>query len=187
MVLPYNPFGDTSVYLGALQLPHVTSFNPSTEWEQTELPIERGAVISDHRRRRPKTVELTGYVTDQVELVPSGAGVLLTSLAIQSEIERLAETGQTFILRWKGRVWPNMAIIAIGETNDAAAQRDDMWQFSLSLKESRVASSTVVAAGAVDPSVADLTAGPVDGGPQASTAVGPDVAADVVGVLGGGV
>jgi hypothetical protein len=50
-----------------------------------------------------------------------------------------------------------------------------------------VASSTVVAAGAVDPSVADLTAGPVDGGPQASTAVGPDVAADVVGVLGGGV
>ena len=188
MGFPYNPYKDSSVYLGLLQLPHVTNVTFSAEWNQTELPIERGALIVDHRRKLPRGITVSGYVTGQIELVPtSGAGVLLDSSAVRRQLELMADLGQTFIFKWLDRVVPNMSILSIEEDNDAAARRDDMWSFSLQLGETRVATSTIVPAGAVDPALADVTAAPLDGGPQAGTAVGPDMAGNVTGVLGGGV
>lgn len=182
----YNPYGDTSVYLGTLQLPHVTSITWSSEWTQTELPIEAGAVISDHRRRRPRTVSISGYVTGQVELVPSPAGVMLGSTAIRSALNLYANTGRVFVLKFGQRIVPNMSIVGI-EEEDLAERRDDMWSFTLNLAETRVATSTLAVSVPVDPGVADLTAAPVDGGPQSATAVGPESAGTITGVVGGGV
>lgn len=184
----YNPYADTSVYLGTIQLPHVSSITPGQDWDQTELPIERGAVISDHRRKRPVTLSISGHVTGQIELVPSAAGAaVLGADVIRLRIQLLAETGQTFTVKWGRRTWPNMAIVGIEEENEAATQRDDMWTFTLQLKQSRVATSTTVTASAVDPGIADLTSSGADGGLQSGTTVGPDTAADVTGVIGGGV
>lgn len=182
----YNPYADTSVYLGTIQLPHVTNISISNEWTQTELPIERGAVINDHRRKRPITGTISGYVTGQIELIPSGAGALLGADATRTALETLANLGLTFVLKWGRRLWPNMSIVGIAE-DFSAEQRDDMWPFTLQLAETRVATSTTVAAAPVAPGIADLTASAVDGGVQAGTAVGPDSAAAVSGIVGGGV
>lgn len=186
--MAFSEFADSSVYLGTLQLPHVTSFNVSKEWEQTELPIERGAVISDHRRKRPVMINLTGYVTGQIELVPNGAGSLLPANAIlvRAQLELLEATGQTFLVKFGPQTWANMSIVS-HEEDHSAERRDDMYSFSLGLKETRVATSTVVGAVPVDPGIADLAAAPVDGGLQAGSAVGPETAGAVTGVLGGGV
>lgn len=184
----YNPYSDTTVYLGTLALPHVTNFTVTSDWDQTELPIERGAVISDHRRKRPVSISLSGYVTGQIELVPNGAGSLLPIDAqiVKLQLKVLADLGRTFIVKFQSSVWTNMSIISF-EEDHSAERRSDMFAFSLVLKETRVATSTVVNAIPVDPGIADLTSSAVDGGPQAGSAVGPETGAAVTGVLGGGV
>lgn len=184
--MAYSAFTDTSVYFGTLQLPHVTNITVSHEWDQTELPIERGAVITDHRRKRSLTISMSGYVTGQIQVVPDAAGVLLGNTATRFAIQTLADTGRVFLVRWNKRKFPNMSITSF-EEDHAAERRSDMFAFSATLKETRVATSTTTAAVPVDPSIADLTASPVDGGPQSATAVGPEMAADVSGILEGGV
>ena len=81
----------------------------------------------------------------------------------------------------------DVATIVGIEEEDLAERRDDMWSFTLNLAETRVATSTLAASVPVDPGVADLTAVPVDGGPQSATAVGPETAGNIAGVVGGGV
>lgn len=184
--MPFTEYVDTSVYLGSLQLPHVTNITVSNEWDQTELPIERGAVITDHRRKRPLMISMSGYVTGQVHLIPDAAGVLLGNTATRHALQILADTGRVLLVRWNKRKWPNMAIVSF-EEDHAAERRHDMFAFSMSLKETRVASSTTVPAVPVDPAIADTVASPVDGGPQSATAVGPEEAATVAGILEGGV
>lgn len=184
---PYNEYADTSVYLGNLKLPHVTVISPTAEWEQTELPIEGGAVITDHRRKRPRELSITGMITGQVEIVPSAGGQLLDTSTVRHQIEFSAEIGQLFDVRWKDRTWTNMSIISIDEEFTAADQRDDQWLFTLNMKETRIASSTTGLDPSIAESLADLTAVPLDGGAQSGTTVGPDVAASLAGAVGGGV
>lgn len=190
MVGPYNQFADTSVYLGTVRLPHTTTITSSDAWQQTDLPIERGALIADHRRKQPASLSIEGLCTGQIALaVTTGLAAFPVVLpaVLRTQIYGLATAGATFLVKHKDRAWPNMSIISIDDDAPAGELRDDVWRFSLQLRETRIASSTLAPAGAVDPSLADLTAAPADGGPQSGQTVGPDVAGEVLGQLGGGV
>jgi hypothetical protein len=183
----YSPYADTSVYLGSLQLPHITNIMVNHEWEQTELPIERGAVITDHRRKRPVQISMNGYVTGQLHLNPADpGGFLLGNASTRLALQILADEGRIMLVRWNKRRFPNMTTTSFEEDHQAA-RRADMFAFTLTLQETRVATSTVTASSPVDPTIADTVGSPVDGGPQSGQAVGPELAGSVSGAIGGGV
>jgi hypothetical protein len=187
---PYQPFADTSVYfdLGAtrVRLPSATVISSSDSWEQSTLPIEQGATISNHRKRQPTDLTIEGVVTGQLNFAgPVGASALSSPDDIRKRIYELADNGTVFTVRWCSRRWANMAIVSISDDAPAGELREDMWRFSLGLRTTRIASSTTTPASAIDSSISDLTAGGSDAGPQAGTTVGPELSSSVTGVLGG--
>lgn len=187
---PYNPFADTSVYfeLGPtrVRLPSATVISSSDSWDQTDLPIEQGATISNHRKRQPSEITIDGVVTGQLNLAgPVGVSAISSPDDIRKRIYDLAEAGTVFTVRWCSRRWPSMAIVSISDDAPAAELREDMWRFSLGLRTTRIASSTTTPASSIDSSISDLTASGSEAGPKAGQTVGPELADSVTGVLGG--
>ena len=192
-VLPYIPFQDTGVRLlvsGAdrrlpaiVPLPSVTTFKVNRSAEQTDEPIEQGSDISIHRRKSPREVSLSGIVT---EIEPfDGTPVLYSQIAdLRATLELIYELGTLVTVRFNGRTFRSMTITGFPDSQDAA-ERIDVWHFDLTLRETLIASTTTVLAGSS--SLGSLTSTTLEGGPQAGQAIGPEAAAQVGGILAGGV
>jgi hypothetical protein len=191
-VLPFNPFVDTSVkfFTGTdrrlppvITLPSVTSFKVQRSAEKTDVPIEQGSDISIHRRKAPVSIMLSGIVT---EVEPFDGVPVLTSqvVEIRSALELIYDLGIMVKVRFNGRTFRNMTIDTFPDSQEAT-ERIDVWHFDLTMSETKIASTTTVLSGSSP--FGSLTSTTLEGGPQAGQAIGPEAAAQVGGILGGGV
>lgn len=188
-VLPYAP-SDTGVVLTALsrlaspiRLPSVLSFTVTNSADQTELPVELGADIAIHRRLLPVEISIAGVVT---EFEPYDGAPVLFSRIIETRdaIELNFRLGSLLTVKFLGQSWPRMTIRSLSSSRDPV-EREDVWRFEMTLRETRLASSLTVPSDSS--ALGDLTATTLEGGPQAGVTVGPEAASQVAGVLAGGV
>jgi hypothetical protein len=181
-VVPYAPFVDTALFIGPTRIPSVLSFSTDRNTEQTDVPIELGADIAIHRRRAPMTISLSAVVS---EFEPfDGAPALFSKINdVRNALELADKLGTLLLVRWMGQLWPNMTIRSL-KGNHEGTEREDVWRFDMMLKETQLASSLTVPSA---DSLGSLTASTLEGGPQAGAAVGPEGAAQVSGIVGGGV
>lgn len=188
-VLPYNPYEDTSVVLvtadrrgQSITLPSVTSFKVSRSAQTTNMPIEQGSDIGIHRRRAPIEVSLSGVVTEiePFDGVPSLFGYIAE---VRSALEANYNNGILLTVRFLGRKFTNMEIGLFPDSQEAS-ERADVWHYDLTFREVLIASTTTVLGGTSN--LGSLTSATLEGGPQAGTSLGPEAAAQVGGILGGG-
>lgn len=126
----------------SLAIDATASESHSGEMDVTEHPVETGANITDHARKKPRTVKIDGVLVDYpVENPDDGnAGRALANLAT---LEALRDNGQLVELRSQVLTLSNLLIQAISytRTKDIA----DAVRFSATLREVRLVDSQTVA------------------------------------------
>jgi hypothetical protein len=114
------------IRIGGYLIDAATSEEESLEADVTEYPVESGAVISDHVRNKPRTLELEFTVSDtpigEAEAARA-AGVVPSSEARQT-LEDLRATRKPFTVVTARRTYENMVFASMrfprdGQTGDA--------------------------------------------------------------------
>lgn len=133
------------VEIDNLKLDCSVSETHSFENEVTENPVERGAVVSDHKREKPNGVTITGLVTNtpipQDEREKDDA-----SQRAEAAFTRLLElraSKELFTVKTKRRTYNNAALISLSVPGDASI--GDALQFTAVFREIRVVDSKTVA------------------------------------------
>lgn len=135
-------FQANPVKIGSITLDACTAEEHSSEVELTDHPVEKGADISDHRRPKPKTLKLTGIVSNTpLEYLSlnnkraENAWDALNELQAGEELITVVTTLQNY---------DDMVITRISVPRDAA--RGNVIEVTIELRELiQVASETVAA------------------------------------------
>jgi hypothetical protein len=110
--------------LGDVELTVVVSDEPTSDVEVTEKPVERGQDVSDHVKKKPETLSISGVI------VGDDAGQKLNKL---KEYQR---TGK--LLFYIHRVWWNNVVIESLNTRHSATVANG-FEFDMVLKVVRIA------------------------------------------------
>lgn len=154
-------FTKTKAKIGAVVLDASLSEAHNTSNDVTDHPVEKGADITDHVRQKPKTLRLTGLVSNTplpdpgkpVEFKPEAA-----STAYQ-DLMRLADQGETITVVTALRTYEDMVIESLDVPRDASLGQT--LQFTCSLKQIRSVETRRV-------TVSRVSKAKVDGGKRAA-------------------
>lgn len=163
----------------------VISVDLSPSWSITDHPVEDGVTVSDHIQRQPQSITIVCIVTENI---PDDGGALGGVSHLREQTEWLLETANggrlVDIVTTKRGVFSGYAIQAAPHAIDNVSRL----QFSLQLREIRVATATIVFITVEDvgdytdedADVATATSAPdeVDTGEQATTDTSTDEAAE---------
>lgn len=126
------------IRIGGYPIDAIVSEEPTLEAEVTEYPVESGAVITDHTRNRPLTLELEFLVSD----TPIGsvaaertAGAVPSSEARQA-LEALRASRKPFTVITATKTYESMVFTSLSfprdrETGDALRPRASLQQISI--------------------------------------------------------
>lgn len=110
------------------------------EVDATDHPVEQGANITDHLRPKPRTLSITGLVSNTpiVDNSNGDAGPFPMDQpgpaeAAYSMLEARRTAGKLHIVSTKLNTYQNMALISVSEPRDDKS--GDALQFTLSFKE----------------------------------------------------
>lgn len=175
-------FGEkTKAQVGFVELDASLSETHSMSAEPTNHPVEAGFEITDHIRKKPDSIQITGVVTDtplvylaSLQTPSPLANDHLTPVTYRAdlayaELQRIMNEGETVEVVTSLRSYENMALTSLSVTRDAAS--GNVLNVSMDLREIIVARSETVSA---PTPVTEANAPPRDGGQQAVTPASPE-------------
>lgn len=158
MALTEILFGVQTAKIGSIEIDADIETVHDASWEITEWPVETGADIADHRRRKLRTVKITGVITNTpVRLFGGAVGFSFDSgfslhnpLSNKSratdawkQLNELANTGDPITVVTSLETLANMVITDLQATR--TAQTANVLSFVATLREIQFASSEIVA------------------------------------------
>jgi len=110
----------------------------------TDFPVERGVNITDHKRRKPDTVKVEGFISNAParKVEDLGVGYYRRGKDAYDFIRNLAESAGLVTITTKLRTYSNMALASLS-TPVTAAQGDGL-TFTATFKEIRVVENKTV-------------------------------------------
>lgn len=131
-----------STVIEALELDASLSEEHTSEAEVTEHPIETGSDISDHKRKKPVQVKITGLITNTplrfFNFDSGDAAVSAWDVLQQMQQSKVLLTVITSL-----KTYENMAIVALSAPRDA--KRGHSLEFTATMREIFTAKSETVA------------------------------------------
>jgi len=123
----------TSFLIGDFELDVVSNQDHSLEFDVTDLPMEKKVSITDHIRRKPRTLNIEGIVSD----TPFGSLAerrgSLPSQDFRLYLEKLLATGEPVSVTTPIRFYERMAVVTFSET--ITKETGDAARFRMSFKE----------------------------------------------------
>lgn len=95
-----------------------TNQSHDLKWVMTKSPIENGSTITDHVRKVPDVLSITGIISDTPLFPPSP----IVANRAQREFQKLlsfAEAREPVFVATSLKIYPNMIITSIGASRDA--------------------------------------------------------------------
>jgi len=128
--------------LGDIELTAVTSDDPTSDVEVTEKPVERGQDVSDHVKKKPETLAISGVVVGD---------------DASNKLNKLKEYQQTGkLLTYIHRVWYINVVIESLSTRHGGNVANG-FEFDMTLKLVRIAIPKEIAITNLPPAVATKT------------------------------
>jgi hypothetical protein len=180
-------FGEkTKARIGVVELDASLSETHSMSAEVTNHPLEEGSEISDHIRKQPDSIQITGVVsnTPLVYLAniqaPSPLVNDLTPVSDRAELayvelQRIMSQGETVEVVTSLRTYENMALTSLSITRDAAS--GNVLNASMDLREVIIAKSEVVSAPVP---ATPANAPPINGGRQPTQPASPSTSSAAI-------
>ncbi len=131
-----------SAMLGDVELSVVLSDEPTADVEVTEKPVERGQDVSDHVKKKPEVLNISGVVVGD------------DAAAKLSKLKEYQRTGK--LLTYINRVWYTNVVIESLNTRHGTAVRNG-FEFDMTLKLVRIAVPKEVAITNLPPPAASAT------------------------------
>jgi hypothetical protein len=167
--------------IGIAELDASLSETHSMSAEVTNHPVEEGSEISDHIRKQPDSIQISGVVsnTPLVYLAsiqaPSPLMNDLTPVSDRAELayaelQRIMSQGETVEVVTSLRTYENMALTSLSITRDAAS--GNVLNASMDLREVIIVKSKVVAAPVP---ATPANAPPVNAGRQPAQPASPSI------------
>lgn len=181
------------VRIGLVEFDASLSETHSMNAAVTDHPVEEGSEISDHIRRQPDSVQITGIVSDTPIIwlasiaAPSPLMNDLTPVRDRAELayaelQRLMNQGETVEVVTSLRIYENMAITSLSITRDSI--NGNVLNATIGLREIIVAKSETVSA--PEP-MTPANVVPVDMGRQPTQSASSPLAAESVDVMSAGI
>lgn len=157
MALTELLFGVKTAKIGSIEIDADIETVHEAGWDVTEYPIESGANIADHRRRKLRTIRLTGIITNTplkllggLDFSPSGTNfqnpLNAKSRAVDAwkQLQELGNSKEPIQVITSLETIPNMSIESLTATRTAST--GNVLSFTATMKELQFANAELVAA-----------------------------------------
>jgi hypothetical protein len=132
------------VLIGSLEVDATLSERHTIAVEVTAHPVERGANVADHKRRKPAGLQLEGVVSNSPiatkEKLP--AGYTQRAQSAQQYLESLADSAELVTIITETKVYENMALTELSAPRDA--KTGDAYRFTASFTAIRIVENKTV-------------------------------------------
>lgn len=122
--------------------------------DTTDHPVEKGYNVTDHRRVRPRTIKLTGIMSNYpVKLFASAGGAKDYVANSWDMFKKWRDRGDLVTVATSLETYENMLITDVSVPRDS--KRGNSFEFTVTAKELRIVESEEVPAPEIDTKAAD--------------------------------